>query len=334
MGAAWLCRHLFEQYEFTLDKEFLRNEALPILKEACLFGLDILSENDQGYLWACPSTSPENEYLIHGDSCGLSATTTMTMSILRDLFTNCITAMELIRDEDKLKEELKRTLPRLLPIRVGSHGQLLEWEEEYEEVDSKHRHISLLYGLHPAREFTYDMTPKMMEACRIVLENRGDGGTGWSLGWKVNQWARLRDGDRALKLIKLQLQPIDLDNIRYSEQGGTYDNLFDAHPPFQIDGNFGVSAGIAEMLLQSHEGFLSLLPALPGEWRQGCITGLMARGSIIVDLSWQEGELQKASLLPRADGRIEVKYKDRSMNLKLQAGNRITLDAMLSILKK
>jgi alpha-L-fucosidase 2 len=333
MGAAWLCRHLFEQYEFTLDKEYLRNEALPILKEACLFGLDILSENDQGYLWACPSTSPENQYLIHGESCGLSATTTMTMSILRDLFTNCITAMELVRDDDKLKEELKRSLPRLLPVRVGSRGQLLEWEEEYEEADSKHRHISLLYGLHPAREFTYDMTPKMMEACRIVLESRGDGGTGWSLGWKVNQWARLRDGDHALKLIKRQLQPIDEDNICYGEKGGTYDNLFDAHPPFQIDGNFGVSAGIAEMLLQSHEGFLSLLPALPGEWQQGCITGLMARGNIEVDLYWQEGELQKASLLPRADGRIEVKYKDRSMMLKLQSGNRIILDAKLSILK-
>ena len=331
MGAAWLCRHLFEQYEFTLDKEFLRNEALPILKEACLFGLDILSKNDQGYLWISPSTSPENEYLIDGGSCGLSPATTMSMSIIRDLFTNCITAMELAEEEDELTSELSEALSQLLPTRIGSRGQLLEWDEEYEELDPMHRHVSLLYGLHPAREFTFDITPKLMEACRVTLTNRGDGGTGWSLGWKVNQWARLRDGDHALKLIKRQLQPISGDPIDYGDQGGTYDNLFDAHPPFQIDGNFGVSAGIAEMLLQSHEGHLSLLPALPAEWQRGYITGLIARGNIEVDLYWQEGELQKASLLPRADGRIKVKYKDRCIDLKMHSGSRIILDAKLSI---
>ncbi|MDF2483975.1 MAG: hypothetical protein K0R46_143 [Herbinix sp.] len=356
MGAAWLCRHVFEQYEFTQDKEYLSKEALPILKEACLFGLDLLSENDQGYLWVCPSTSPENEYLIHGESCGLSASSTMTISILRDLFTNCLTAMELVENEVKhkeeekaelkaelktelkaelngeLKEKLKEALSRLLPTRIGSKGQLLEWEKEYEELDPEHRHVSLLYGLHPAREFTYETTPELIEACRVTLTNRGDGGTGWSLGWKVNQWARLRDGDHALKLIKRQLHPVDGDEISYGNQGGTYDNLFDAHPPFQIDGNFGVCAGMAEMLLQSHEGFLSLLPALPKEWQQGHVTGLVARGNIEVDLYWQEGKLQKACLTPRVDGRIKVKYKDNSIDIILQTGNRITLDARLSIL--
>ncbi len=332
LGAAWLCRHLYEQYEFTQDREYLRREALPILKEACLFGLDILTENDQGYLWACPSTSPENEYLIHGEKCALSATTTMTMSILRELFTNCITAMALVDDEDGLKEDLKEALSRLLPPEIGSQGQLLEWDREYEEHDPKHRHVSLLYGLHPAGEFTYDKTPKLMEACRVTLTNRGDEGTGWSLGWKVNQWARLRDGDHALKLIKRQLKPVG-DTFR-SRQGGTYDNLFDAHPPFQIDGNFGVTAGIAEMLLQSHEGFLSLLPALPEEWKQGHVTGLMARGNIEVDLYWQEDRLIKASLLPRADGRIKVKYKDRSIVLNMEAGNKVTLNSELSVLKE
>jgi alpha-L-fucosidase 2 len=166
----------------------------------------------------------------------------------------------------------------------------------------------------------------------VTLTNRGDGGTGWSLGWKVNQWARLRDGDHALKLIKRQLHPVDGDEISYGNQGGTYDNLFDAHPPFQIDGNFGVCAGMAEMLLQSHEGFLSLLPALPKEWQQGHVTGLVARGNIEVDLYWQEGKLQKACLTPRVDGRIKVKYKDNSIDIILQTGNRITLDARLSIL--
>ncbi|MBP1753661.1 MAG: Alpha-L-fucosidase [Firmicutes bacterium] len=332
MGAAWLCRHIFEQYEFTQDKEYLSNEALPILKEACLFGLDLLSENDQGYLWVCPSTSPENEYLIHGESCGLSATTTMTMSILRDLFTNSIIAMDLIGDENELKKELTEALAQMLPVGIGSRGQLLEWEKEYEELDPEHRHVSLLYGLHPAREFTYDSTPELMEACRVTLMNRGDGGTGWSLGWKVNQWARLRDGDHALKMIKRQLQPVNGDEITYDNRGGTYDNLFDAHPPFQIDGNFGVCAGIAEMLLQSHEGFLSLLPALPKEWQCGSITGLMARGNIEVDLWWQEGLLQKACLMPRVDGRMKVKYKDNNIDIALHAGSNIFLDAGLSIL--
>lgn len=332
MGAAWLCRHIFEQYEFTQDKEYLSNEALPILKEACLFGLDLLSENDQGYLWVCPSTSPENEYLIHGTSCGLSATTTMTMSILKDLFTNSIIAMELIGDENELRKELTEALAKMLPVGIGSRGQLLEWEKEYEELDPEHRHVSLLYGLHPSNEFTYDRTPELMEACRVTLMNRGDGGTGWSLGWKVNQWARLRDGDHALKMIVRQLQPVNSDEITYDNRGGTYDNLFDAHPPFQIDGNFGVCAGMVEMLLQSHEGFLSLLPALPKEWQCGSITGLMARGNIEVDLWWQEGILRKACLMPKSNGRIRVRYKDNNIDIALQAGNNILLDAGLSIL--
>jgi alpha-L-fucosidase 2 len=329
MGAAWLCRQVYEQYAFTGDREFLRNEALPLLKGASKFCLDILSQDDGGNLWACPSTSPENSYKLNGKDCAVAGTSTMTMAIIRDLFTNCIEAMDITEDKDDLKEQLKGVLPRLYPYYIGKRGQLMEWDDKIECSDPHHRHLSHLYGLHPGNEFTSDHTPELMEACRTALKERGDGGTGWSLGWKVNHWARLRDGDHALKLIRRQLMPVEDDTVSYENHGGTFDNLFDAHPPFQIDGNFGVCAGIAEMLLQSHEGYLNLLPALPEDWQNGHITGLVGRGNVSVSLFWLDGVLVKACLVPRFDGVITVKYQENKVRLFAGAGETISLDSGL-----
>lgn len=333
MGAAWLCRHVYDQYEFSGDLEYLRNEALPLLKAACLFCLDLLTPNEEGHLWVSPATSPENEYYLDGLECGIAGTSTMTMTILRDLFKNCIKAFDLLGEEKQLKEQLQNTLPKLYPYRVGSRGQLLEWNGDLEGTDPHHRHVSHLYGLHPANEFTFEHTPELIEACKVTLNERGDDGTGWSLGWKINHWARLRDGDHALKLVKRQLRPVDDIEINYSNQGGTYDNLFDAHPPFQIDGNFGVCAGIAEMLLQSHEGFLHLLPALPKEWAEGHIAGLVGRGNVVVSLWWQEGVLKKAQLSPLIDGTIIVQYQGRKVELYAKAGDELIFNASLQQIK-
>ncbi|MDF2538415.1 MAG: alpha-L-fucosidase [Herbinix sp.] len=329
MGGVWLCRHVYEQFEFTGDRQYLKNEVLPILKDASLFCLDLLTPDGQGNLWVCPSTSPENCYEINGNGYGVAATSTMTMTMVRDLFKNTIDAITILGEEDELKEQLTDILSKLYPFRIGSKGQLMEWNGDLEGIDPHHRHVSHLYGLHPANEFTYDKTPELVEACKTTLQERGDDGTGWSLGWKVCHWARLRDGDHALKLIKRQLKPVGDDAVNYENHGGTYDNLFDAHPPFQIDGNFGVCAGMAEMFLQSHEGFLHLLPALPKEWRDGHITGLVGRGNIFVSLYWQDGILQKAILKANLDGAVNIKYQDNKITCSVKAGETITLNAKL-----
>ncbi|MDF2543673.1 MAG: hypothetical protein K0S47_3391 [Herbinix sp.] len=334
MGAAWLCLQVYEQFKFTGDLRYAKEEAMPLLKEASLFCLDILSPNKEGYLIACPSTSPENEYFVDGKECGVALTSAMTMTIIQNLFHNSIELCEVLGEEVELNELLKETLPKLYPNRIGSRGHLLEWNDDLEGTDPHHRHISHLYGLHPANEFTYDKAPEFMEACKVTLQERGDDGTGWSLGWKVNQWARLRDGDHALKLVKRQLQPVEDEEVNYKDHGGTYDNLFDAHPPFQIDGNFGVTAGIAEMLLQSHEGYLHLLPALPMDWNEGIVKGLVGRGNVIVDLKWQEGVLLETSMTSKSDGLIQVKYQDRIIKYQARAGETIRFNCKLHEITK
>ncbi len=328
MAAGWLVRHLFEEYLYTLDTDFLKNTAYPIMKEAALFLYDILSEDENGYLTACPSTSPENHFMYREKDCSVAKTSTMTLSIIRDVFSNCIKSCETLGCDNEFKEELKDVLSRLAPYQIGSKGQLLEWDSEYEEVEIHHRHTSHLYSLHPAQYITPEKTPELAEACRRSLEIRGDDGTGWSLGWKINHWARLRDGDHALKLIKRQLRFVDVYAELYNG-GGTYANMFDAHPPFQIDGNFGATAGICEMLLQSDGEDIRLLPALPKEWTDGHINGISAKGAVKLNVEWKDNKLVSADITAVNDTCVNVIYNSKTVQLKLKKGESADLNSLI-----
>ncbi len=294
MGAAWLCIHIWNHYEYTLDQEFLRMN-MDLIKEACLFISEYLFENHQGKLITGPSISPENTYLHQSGQTGqLCIGPTMDTEIIRDLFEACIKGAEITDCEDELTRKLKTILPRLPQLSVGKYGQLMEWAEDYEEMEPGHRHISHLYALYPSEQITYERTPELMEAARVTLERRlknGGGHTGWSRAWIITMWARLRDGEKAG------------ENIRNLLTKSTYPNLFDCHPPFQIDGNFGGTAGIVEMLLQCLNGELTFLPALPKDWDLGHISGIKTKGALTVSFTWKDGEVISGSILAEKGGR-------------------------------
>ncbi|MFV0324515.1 MAG: glycosyl hydrolase family 95 catalytic domain-containing protein [Bacteroides xylanisolvens] len=312
MAGVWLCQHLWEHYAFGGDRQYLSETAYPIMKGAAEFLLQWLQKDPQTGKWITnPSTSPENRFR-YTDKEGmkqeaeLSRSSGMDLGLAWDLLTNCIEASRILNTDAAFRRQLEDVRSNLQPFRIGSKGQLLEWEKEFEEIDPKHRHVSHLFALHPGRQILPERDTTLANACRRTLELRGDGGTGWAMAWKINFWARLHDGNHAFLMLTKGLKHVDATQTSI-KGGGTYSNLFDAHPPFQIDGNFGGTAGITEMLLQSHAGYIHLLPALPDNWQDGSIHGIRARGGFTIDMKWKKGKITRLSVTSHTGGVCRIR---------------------------
>ena len=310
MGAAWLCTHQWKHYRYTMDIEFLK-KSFPIMREAALFFLDFLIEYN-GYLVTCPSVSPENTYILPNGERGANGIgVTMDNQILRDLFSQCIKAAEILGIDDELNNDIKNALSKIKPDRIGKHGQIMEWIEDYDEAEPGHRHISHLYGLHPSEQITPDNTPELAEAAEKTLERRlanGGGHTGWSRAWIINDYAKLWNGEKAY------------ENYEQLLIKSTLPNLFDNHPPFQIDGNFGGCAGVAEMLVQSSELRTVLLPALPKAWNCGKVRGLCIEGGAEIEMEWKDGNLKWFAVKAKENINTKIIYKENTFDIEISKG--------------
>jgi alpha-L-fucosidase 2 len=310
-GSGWVGRHLWEHFLFTRDIAFLRRRAWPVMREAARFYAQVLVPDPKtGRLISAPSNSPEIGGMVAGP--------TMDHQIIRSLFTACVEASSLLGEDREFAAELARLIPRIAPNRVGRLGQLQEWMDDVDDPNEHHRHVSHLWGVYPGADITWDTSPDLMKAARQSLLFRGDEGTGWSLAWKINFWARFLDGDHAYGLLKLLFRVKDEGGA--NPGGGSYINLFDSHPPFQIDGNFGAAAGIVELLVQSHQGFIDILPALPKALPSGRVRGVCARGGFELDLAWKDARLTRLEILSKAGMPCRVRYQGRTAEFATEKG--------------
>ena len=325
MAGAWLSQHLFEKYEYNGDKTYLKS-VYPAMKGATEFFLSFLVEEpNHHWLVVCPSISPENAPATRPRS-SIAAGTTMDNQLVFDLFTKTIRAATILHTDKNFIAKVEETLKRLPPMQIGQYGQLQEWIEDLDNPKDHHRHVSHLYGVYPSNQISPFRTPELFSAARTSLLYRGDPSTGWSMNWKINWWARFLDGNHAYKLIKNQIKLVTGEGF---EQGGTYANMFDAHPPFQIDGNFGFTAGVTEMLAQSDNGAIFVLPALPDVWKNGSINGLRMRGGFeIVEMKWNDGKILKLIIKSQLGGNCRIrsysplKSEDNSKLVQAQSKNK------------
>ncbi len=310
-GAAWFAQHMWEHYAFTGDKVYLKNSAYPVMKEAALFWMSYLSEDGKGHLVSSPSYSPEQG--------GISTGATMDHEIAWDILTNTVAAAKALNTDSEFAAKALAIRDKIFPLQIGRWGQLQEWKEDVDDSTNKHRHVSHLFALHPGKQISWTNTPAAAQAAKVSLNARGDDGTGWSLAWKVNFWARLQDGNRAYKLYKSVMRPVFDQGTNMSNGGGSYANLLCAHPPFQLDGNMGSTAGVVEMLLQSQAGVVELLPALPDVWKSGEVKGLKARGNVTVNMKWTNGQLVSTTLISSQAQKQIVKYGSKTLEVSLKA---------------
>lgn len=339
-GGAWLCEHLWEHYAFTQDKAYLASVYSTLKGAADFFLSTLIKEPKNGWLVTAPSSSPENGFRQVGSTqtAYVCMGPTMDTQIMTELFTNVLSAAQILGIEnDPTVDKIRKTLPQLPPMQISEKGYLMEWLEDYEEVEPTHRHVSHLYGLYPSNQISPNTTPELAAAAKETLNRRGDGGTGWSRAWKVNFWARLQDGNRAYKLLKSLLQPsIKIDATTYTGHGGgTYPNLFCAHPPFQIDGNFGGTSGIAEMLIQSQDGHIELLPALPDVWKTGDFKGLRVRGGAEVDTKWTNKKVETITIRAEVANTFKLKVPQNVSTILYKGKKLVPSNGMVSLdLKK
>ncbi len=319
-GGAWLCSHIWEHYLFTKDKEFLK-ENYPLMRDAALFYSQFLYKDpNTGYLISSPSNSPEIGGLVAGP--------TMDHQIIRALFKTIVEASAILETDHDFSEKLKTMLPQIAPNKIGKHGQLQEWMEDRDDPENHHRHVSHLWAVYPGKGINYEETPELMKAAKQSLEYRGDNGTGWSLAWKINFWSRFNDGNRAYKLLNILLSPAEVPERKI--RGGSYPNLFDAHPPFQIDGNFGGASGIVEMLLQSHLDKIELLPALPNALADGTVSGVCARGGFELSFTWKNSVLQEVEVLSKSGENCTLVYNNKTIEFNTKPGKKYRFDGFLN----